>query len=390
MSAASVQEIDFQTLLQTTIGEIMQYWVSQEVPEDVCQEQAGTLFQMGTIAVQQMQSSEQIQIENAPDPVDVTPELAEIVVVEFIWGLQEAYLQAYKEGIPPAETMEIIQQTAMYVFEQTKNIAVAALGQKMAGQEMPHDQLRQYLSQTASGAFTHFLSELEKQRGSIQRIAPEGAAQGQGAFPEIDPEVVGSLDQGLSDTSESDYVQEDGFTPGLENTAPEVVQHVAPASVQQQVTPSVSPEQYYLAALGLVLSSLPDGKRQEVRQLFLDVPENQIQYFKGLQEIPSGMNTQYLLETIRDLKKNIKTRLNAQPKTAKYYHQRTGQLLVKLPQEQSQTLITAERMGLHLYVDQFVKQGPRAIDKPQKLLPQGVLQSFLEYLKKHFPHVISS
>ena len=162
--SSQVQQIDFQGLLQSTVAEVAQYWVQQEMPEAMAQEYAGTLFQMGTIAVGQMQENAQIQIENAPDPIDVTPELAQVVVVEFVWGLQEAYQQAYKMGVPQAETLELIQSTvALYVFDQTKNIAVAAIGQKMAGQPMAQDQIRQYLAQTSSGAFSHFLTELEKQ-----------------------------------------------------------------------------------------------------------------------------------------------------------------------------------------------------------------------------------
>jgi hypothetical protein len=160
------------------------------------------------------------------------------------------------------------------------------------------------------------------------------------------------------------------------------VEQSQPIAVIQDNQPSA--QTYHQVALGLLLSSLSPSKRQEVRQLFLEVPEEQLKSFKGIQDVPRELNSAQLLETIRQLKKTVKVRLQSQAKNARYYHERVGKLVTQKSYEQVKGLFVAERTGLQEYVDQFVL-GPRVIDKPNKLLPQGVLQSLMQYLKKHFP-----
>ena len=84
----------------------------------------------------------------------------------------------------------------------------------------------------------------------------------------------------------------------------------------------------------------------------------------------------------------VKVRLQSQAKNARYYHERVGKLVTQKSYEQVKGLFVAERSGLQEYVDQFVL-GPRVIEKPNKLLPQGVLQSLMQYIKKHFPQAQS-
>jgi hypothetical protein len=371
---SALEQIDFQSLLQQDITQFMQFWAEQGMPPDQCQENAGQLYNMGGIAVQQLIQMPQIQIENAPQPVDVTPELAEQIVKLFVAGLQSTYLQA----------TEIIQNTALFVFEQSKNMAVAMVAQPPDQAE----QMFQWIAQSASEAFSHYLGEMEKERGPLIGMASGGAPD-----PILSNES--SMPAPMAETPQPDLT-----IPTVEQ-AQQAESMPAPESLGLPAEPMPSlPEEssqpapvqadgnalYRQVALGLILSSTPNHKQAYIQQ-FCDPGDLQIaQHYQELANIPPNLDMTELVKTIKVVKRTLKERMAKAPKRPSDYRRRIAKMTSVIPEAHMRTVFQNEREGLKTYLNDFYAAPTDSRPNTQTGLPLGVMESLIRYLKRRFPN----
>lgn len=365
----SLENVDFQTLLHQQVSQIIQGWQQQAVPQENAQELANQLFNMGMIAAQQMIQAPQVQIENAPGPVDITEQMAERITVIFVQGLSSAYFLWYQMGIPQEEGMEIIQNTALYVFEQSKQMTVAALSVPESSDNFNEPQMIQWLSQTSTEAFQFYLTELEKQRGPIPRSEPlfltedDGQPQ-QHHHPqaEIPEEVQPMVEPEMHDVPHAPIKQE------------------APP-VQQKTGTELTKELYSIIATALAVSTLPEEQKQVVLRAYTAEQKVELAKYQDANQIPNDIDFKQLSQQVKNTKAAINKELSRLPKTASYFREKINQLVVKAPHVQLPFLFQSDRVKIKSYLAQFEINSVGSVQPP--VLSPGLMQCILDYLQKH-------
>ena len=375
----SLQNIDFQALLHQHISQIVHGWQQQAVPQDKAEELAGQLFNMGMIAAQQMIQAPEIQVEKAPVPIEITPPMAEKITVIFIYGLSAAYLLWYQLGIPQQEGMEILQNTALYIFEQSKQMTSAAFAAPNNADGFKDEQMIQWLSQTSQEAFQYYLTELEKQRGPIARVEPVTHSENiQPLVTQIEADNEedswGSLE---SLTLANDTFEEKRPEPAI--VQPEIqVEHTPQIQGQQQAL--VSDSLYQTIATALVLSVYPEDRKQLVfRALDASKHQDLIKY-QDAHHIPNNIDFKKLSQFVKQAKIELTHLLSRYPKSGSYYRKKIGQFFTKGSQLNLNQLFEMDRSNIQYYISQFNMDTPNTNKQP--ILPPGVMQSILDFLEK--------
>lgn len=359
-----LESVDFQSLVHRQVTQLMEFWQAAGIPPEGVQEAASHLFNMGLIAGQQVQQEGGIQPEGAAQKIPYTAEMAERIIGIFLQGLSTAVVKMHEERLPGEEKWKLMQNVAYHVFEQSKQVIIATLGQEHTpGVQISDEQIHHWIGQTAVEALFYYISEYEKQFGPLTRTnlpEPDSNNDTQAEEPrELLPEAPSPQEPVRAESSDSH---------------------------SQQAAPATLPESYHkFAAVGLLLSSLPHSKQQRILAAFTPEEQQIIGRYRDPEVVASELHLGRVAAYLKQFKEKMG---QGRSSSGSQYASSIARAVAALPVHRLDRLFRNERPLLRSYVNQFV-QNPEP-DSEVFSMPAGVEESLLLYLRRNFPEEMAS
>ena len=369
----SLENIDFQSMVHQLVMELVENWKQMGFTEDQIQEHGGKFFEMGATAAGLIQQEPGIQAEGLPEPIMYTEDIARKVIRYFLVGLNAAAIKGLEQKIPSVDKWHLIQASALHVFEQAKQAIVVTYGQESTPEvQIPDDQIYGWLSQTANEAFMYYVTEHEKQHGPFAT----GEEQQLGMAL---PEEPGAMPELPAEEAPQEQPQ-----PQPAEAMPEPV-----AAMSAPMGPArPSDVQHKYAAVGLMLSTLPDAHGKRILAAFQPDEQSHIMRYRDPDAIMAEqMDLTLVAQYVRSFKGKLGDMQDKPTKPQKSpYASSLTKVVQLLPPRRVERLFQNERPLVRGYVTQFTQPSHDPNLEPYEL-PDGVQESLLLYLKRNFPDI---
>lgn len=151
----------------------------------------------------------------------------------------------------------------------------------------------------------------------------------------------------------------------------------AALETQSQAIPEIH---HKFAALGLLLSSLPNSKQQSILAAFQPDEQQLIQYYRNPEVIAQHLDLGLVAKYLRLLKEKMgqgKSRQKSQ------YATPLAGMIQTLPAKRVERLFQSERPFVRGYVGQLLSSASQKASP--YTLPQGVEEALLLYIQRNFP-----
>lgn len=362
----ALENIDFQSLVQQLVTQMVPQWKSAGFTEEDVQENGNNLFQMGLTAGQVCQQEGGAKAQDSEQMIPYTPESAQRVVTYFLQGMNFAVMKAFEQKLPSKEKWELMGQVALHVFEQSKQAIVATHGQENTPEvQISDEQIVGWVGNTAVEALLYYINEYEQQNGPITRtdaaempdlLAPEEPAAEEAPIPEP-------------------------ATPAAQGVTPPIEAQPQPQAPQTGV-----PEIHHkYAAVGLLLGSMNNTKQQKILSAFQPEEQAVINQYRNPEVVAQHLDLGKVAHYLRLFKDKL-----GQGKAGDQsrYASTVSGVLKSLPPQRLERLFQNERPYVRGYVQQALKPGPRHLEP--YTLPPGVEESLLLYLHRNFPEEVSA
>lgn len=340
-----------------------------DVPDDNIESMVRFLGRMAHVSVQLTQQEKEIKIPNTNHVVPFDGPTSARTVELFCEGMGEALIRTSQLGIPDEPREQILQNVAQYVYENAKQVVLSTFGQDSTPDiQIPEEQQFELLYQTANSALTHFITQYEEEH-QVSLIEKEGMPDDIGdlthSVDDIDPMMA---PQQLDQQAPQPPVQQSS------QQAPQPPQPQPPASQQQQQPqfPPVVHEK--LAAVALLLNTLPQDKGQQMYNMFNPEQQQLIQHYLNPVHIQQALNLNAVLHQLHALRQRILgddpsarsapplasgspqvTNEAEAPSVSAAYHA-MKQLAEEYPKQALLKLVEAERPRIQQYVAQLFEE----------------------------------
>ncbi len=351
-----IEAIDYQSIIHQQISLLMDSWRQAGLSESEIQEAASQFFNMGLIASQQVQQEGGVQPEGQTEKILYTEDSATRVITQFLEGLGTGLIKAHEQRLPSQERWQLMQEVAFHVFEQSKQLIVATMGQDLTPDiQLPKDQLLGLLNHTATEALLYYLNEYEKKNGPIARMEE--------AF--------------LQDAIASMSLPGMSLEPGAEELINAPVAPMAPPIAQP------SEVHYKFAAIGLLLGSLPIPKQQSILSAFRPEEQQIINQYRNPDVVAASLDLNRVAEYLKHFKSKLGRSSSQKPVAGKDYSSPLIKAIQKIPPQRLERLFQQERPLVRGYIRQCISKDGQG----EHQLPPGVEESLLLYLERNFPEV---
>jgi len=271
-----MSQLDFDSLTQHTaqsmIARLDSLGLSQEEYESNC----NILGSFTQIAVQQLASEPGLE---GPDPNNPIP-LDDRMIVQgltlFCEGLYDALVKCAHMGITGSLKQQMIENLAMFVYDQAKQVVAATYGQEHTPEfQFTHEQQVEIVQKAAEGALLGMVSEYENEHGPI--IPP--------------PEAAPAMPAGMMDS---------GAMP-VANIAPQPMPQLPTMPSRPQ---GPHPHDKY-AAVALLLTTLPTEQRARILRAFNDEEKELITYYSYPQHVEQTLDLTCVEVHLKHLKETL-------------------------------------------------------------------------------------
>ncbi len=374
----SIESMDFQAIVHQHVTTLLPGWKNYGMTEEQMQECASQLFNMGLIASQQVQQEGGIQPQGTDQKLPYTPPMAERVIGLFIQGMNAAIVKSHEERYPSAEKWQFMQNVAYHVFEQAKQAVIATLGQESTPEvQISDEQIYNWLGQTAVEALQYYATEHEKQHGPLNRLEPEGGQMPPMEEESLPPEAPFE-EEDFSDDPETSLDDEPVYEEPQPQHPVQQAPQPAPANISQE-------DHHKYAAVGLLLSSLPNSRHPRILSAFRPDEQQIINAYRDPDNIAQNLD----LEKVAHYLKIFKDKMGQGKGLRKsQYASDMSKIITALPSHRLERLFHDERPFVRGYVNQFMQPSDRDLDP--YTLPPGVEESLMLYLHRNFPQEVEA
>jgi hypothetical protein len=373
----SLESVDFQALIHQEITLLMTTWQQAGMVQDAIQDSASNLFNMGMIAVDQMQKEGGITPEGSSQAIPYTAEIAQRSIRFFLNGLNTAILNAHEKEIPQPEAWQLLQQVAFHVFEQSKQAIVATIGQEMTPDvQISDEQIHDWLGHTAIEALLYYLQEYEEQNGPIggKEDVPQGVPLSSSVNEAAETPSTPSQDE-KEPTPMAVLPEGIDASVAIEPKLP-ATETVLSAHGSHGLTPDTH---YKYAAIGLLLASLPPDRHKRILAPFTPAERALISEYQDPVKVAHRLDLNRVTQCLKSFKETLSQRHYPEKNP---YATMLPKLVQQLPPERVERLFAQERPLVRRYIRDVIEMTE---DEPA-LLPPGVEECLILYLKRHFPH----
>ncbi|MCA9841430.1 MAG: hypothetical protein KC475_04860 [Cyanobacteria bacterium HKST-UBA03] len=388
MAEPSIDSIDFQALVQQEVSQFVEGWQASGFTQEDIQEHFAKLFEMGGVCCQLIVQEGGIQPEGAQQVLPYNEAMATRLVHLFLIGMNQAIMKAYEQKLPSNEKWNLLQKSAIHVYEQGKQAIVATLGQENTPNvQISDEQIYGWLGQTAVEALLYYIQEYEHQNGPL-------VSEGEAGFPGMEPEAEGA---GLEALPAQEAAPEVPAAPVVE-AAPEPVPAAAAATVPPPVAqpqPQAPADIYHkYAAIGLISATLSGAQQTRLLASFDTETQAMILRYREPEHL---ITEQFDLKRVAFYVRSFKDRLGQlaalpRPKKENDYTTALAAIIHELPEPRIDKLFGHERPMVRGYIGQFVQQryadeGGAVEETAPYQLAGGVEESLYYYLRRNFPDV---
>lgn len=265
--------------------------------EEEYQECGGFVASFNDIAARQMLAQEPgIELQGSSEPIPLDDQTAMQALGLFSEGLIYSLMRCREYGVNGDPKTQILQQVALHIYEQAKQVVAATHGQEHTPEfQFTHDQQVEFITQGAESALLHFINEYEQQYGPLnpEPVAPlPTQPQPAEAGPDAQPPMA----------------------PAQPNrTAPAS----APMSTASQPTGPAQHEKY--AAVALLLTTLPANQRARMLNRFNPDEKELIAFYSYPQHVEQNLDVALVEAHLKKLRALFSKGDNA-PHSAAYDH----------------------------------------------------------------------
>jgi hypothetical protein len=267
-----------------------------------------TAQQFAQIAGQLLSQEPNYTLPGTETAVTFDDRMATQSIELFLEGLYHACLKCWEYGISGEIKNTLLQQLAMNLFEQGKQVVATTVGQELTPElQFPPEQLNEWMKQGSESGLLYYINELEKQYGPIQSLIDQQNAAQQPQQPEPPPppapapppppaEPDPPANESLWDDEEDEIDSDEGDwseqpdplmlpelppepAPQLPATIPPALPEVAAAAPPERQSRERSPGAEKYAAVALFLSALSRSKQAVLLDQFSPDEKTLIRYY---------------------------------------------------------------------------------------------------------------
>lgn len=271
--------LDFNSIAEQTAEMMIARLDSLGLSPEEYHSDSGVLRQFASIAVNQLMGEPGLP---GPDPANSIP-LDERMIMQgltlFCEGLYDALVKCAQMGIVGQLKQEMIQNLAMHVYDQAKQLMAATYGQEHTPEfQFSHEQQVDIIQKAAEGYLMAMVTEYESVNGPI-----------------IHENDVPPMPAAVPNTPQSPQ------SPNM----PQASQQVATQSKQPLRPQGSSPHDKY-AAVALLLTSLPPEQRIRILKTFNDEEKELITYYSYPQHVEQNLDLECVKAHLKKLQEALK------------------------------------------------------------------------------------
>jgi hypothetical protein len=253
---------------QEIAADIIARYGSLNLPPEEEQDNGDIIQEFNKIAADMLSQEEGIEMPGANGAASLIP-LDEKTIPQtqslFAEGLYFATVKCAEMGIIGDIKKHLLQNLAMDVYSQAKQITASTYGQEHTPDfQFPFEQQVQYIRQTAESALIYYINEYEKQYGPIEVEEPS-------------PELISRVEQTLA---------EEGI-PLPDAPQP---QQIAPAQAPQPSKPKGPTPHDKYGAVALLMTTLPADQRARILRNFNPEEKELIAFYSYPQHIEQNLD----------------------------------------------------------------------------------------------------
>jgi hypothetical protein len=327
----SLENIDIQAFSQHLLAHFSNELAGSGLPPEEIQDNIGIIEQFNNIAVGLLREEAGIELPGATQVIPWDEKTAVQGLTLFAEGIYLGMIKCYQQGIPNDIKKKLLQEFAMDVYNQAKQVVASTYGQEHTPEfQLSHEQQVALINQAASNALMFYVNKHEQEYGPIEAGAvPAG--------PMTMPATTSNM---------------------VQQVHPPAAPQPTPQPAQQPVRPrGATPHDKY-GAVALLLTTLPASQRARVLQQFNEEEKELISFYSAPQHIEQNLDLTYVEQHLKRFKAIFK---QASPAAKSQGHAGLARLAAQYPMEKLLSYVKDERPA--------VKQALLAVYQPENSHP---------------------
>lgn len=257
----SLADIDLISFAQQLSDLMEQRLVAAGLPQEEVLDNTDVLRRFTQVVVGELQNEPGIEMPGATHAIPWDEKTATQGMTLFTEGIYMAMVKCYALGIPSPIKRELLQEFALEVYNQAKQVVASTYGQEHTPEfQLSHDQQVALINQASDSALMYCISKYEQARGPIETVPPA-----------VTPRPMQAL--------------------VLEQTAPQPVAAVpTPVQPAQPVRPKGPTPHDKYGAVAMLLTTLPSSQRANILQNFNPEEKELISFYSYPQHIEQNLD----------------------------------------------------------------------------------------------------
>lgn len=322
-----MEPLDIQALAASITEEMEGRLASLHIPDQAYEEAVEIIRDFNKIAASMLQEEPGLEMPGAPEPIPLDDKLATQTLNLFSEGVSFAILKCVEMGITGDTKKTILQNMALEVYNQAKQIMACTYGQEHTPEfQFSYEQQVNMMTQSAESNLMFFIGEYEKEYGPIL-VADT-------------PPVMPLQTQPMAEI------------PPLAEITPPALPEAMPAPLALPTPMPVQPvgshrEKY--AAVALLLTTLPTEQRGRILKSFSAEEKDLITYYSYPQHIQQELNISHVQAHLRNFKDRLKKTRSSKRKSDAY--QGIARWAAYYPREKLLSWVSDERPLVKRYLE---------------------------------------
>jgi hypothetical protein len=362
-----MENFDIQGLAQMITEQMLGRLGAVGLPDEIFQENASIINDFNNIAANMLRDEPGLELPGSPAPIAWDERLSHQGIQLFTEGICYALLKCQEMGIAGEVKKIIMQNLALEVLNQSKQIVGCTYGQENTPEfQFSFEQQVEMVNQAAEGHLMYFIGQYEEEYGPI--FVEETP-------PELIPKVAKALAQ-------------EGMSLPPEMLAPD-----AASQASSETSPALSGTQREkYAAVALLLTTLPNAQRARLLKSFSNDEKELITYYSYPQHIQQELDIARVQAQLAQFRERL--RKSAPPPRSNAY-QAVSELAKSYPQEKLLSWVNDERPRVKRYLESHYQKassssvkrdgvpGRTTVPKPAAELPPRIEDILFQHLSRH-------
>lgn len=347
---------------------------------DALEENMHIVGQFSQIAANMITQEGIIEVAGSTKPIQHDPNTASQAMELFSEGIVHALIKCDELGIEGEPKSTILQNMAMEVYNQAKQVVGMTYGQDQTPDfQIAKPQQMAFMQQSADNHLLHFLKEYEAQSGGSlqpQALSDHNQLQPDSSFDEPtrtalpNPPPASQAEDDGWDLDDDDE-ENDGFEPPSPAAKP---------TAKTTKTPNTH-DKY--AAVALLLNTLPDRQKGQILKQFNAEEQALISHYSDPERIAKELDLASVEEHLKRFKQFLQEQGNHNPLLFSKTHQGIRHLVQASPQQSVLSCIEKERPRIKRFIEACYETSDSHKKKHlTDILPPKVEEALFQYLSQ--------